>query len=397
MTGVPEPLLNLADFIRLVHSEIRSRLSRLQGLPPDLPPPPALAESSLSAWSPDLPALHGSIQAFFGLNSINPPEAGEKVEAYARRLRRAWLESSRQIIFHTSGSTGRPKPSPHSEMMLRQEMAAAAALFPGARRIAAAVPLLHSYGFVFGLLLPKALEIEGIDLPPLPGLLTNMLQPGDLLVGFPLLFSRLSGPVPATTRALSSTSPCPESLFEQMRGHGFEAFSEIYGSSETGAMAARFAPGPFELLSYWRRLDDDHLTREPCGGALPRLGCGPGLVYPLPDHLRWSGQRRFEPVGRRDQAVQVGGVNVYPGRVAELIGSHPQVMDCAVRLMGPEEGERLKAFVVPRPGADENKIRRELSGLFRSRLDPPERPGSLVFGQALPRSISGKAADWAIS
>jgi acyl-CoA synthetase (AMP-forming)/AMP-acid ligase II len=49
--------------------------------------------------------------------------------------------------------------------------------------------------------------------------------------------------------------------------------------------------------------------------------------------------------------VQVAGVNVWPQRVAEALRAHPDVLDAVVRPMRADEGERLKAFVVPRPDA----------------------------------------------
>jgi acyl-coenzyme A synthetase/AMP-(fatty) acid ligase len=86
--------------------------------------------------------------------------------------------------------------------------------------------------------------------------------------------------------------------------------------------------------------------------------------------------------------LQVWGVNVCPERVAETIRSHPDVTDCKVRLMRPDEGTRLKAFVVleePEDGAieDNGDARREL-----------KRPASLTFGAGVPRNEQGKVADW---
>ena len=103
--------------------------------------------------------------------------------------------------------------------------------------------------------------------------------------------------------------------------------------------------------------------------------------------------------GRRDRAVQVGGTNVYPDRVARVLRAHPKVADCAVRLMRPEEGWRLKAFVVPdgvSAGAigDPADLRRELRRWLRDKVEASERPGSITLGAVLPLDDQGKAADW---
>jgi 4-coumarate--CoA ligase len=113
--------------------------------------------------------------------------------------------------------------------------------------------------------------------------------------------------------------------------------------------------------------------------------------------LRWCGERSFRPDGRIDAAVQVGGVNVFPAYVADVLRMHPQVADASVRLMRADEGARLKAFVVPRAeDADADALARDLDAFAAARLHAPERPAAYTFGARLPRQASGKAADWII-
>jgi 4-coumarate--CoA ligase (photoactive yellow protein activation family) len=263
-----------------------------------------------------------------------------------------------------------------------------AALFQDRARVVAVVPLLHSYGLVFGLLVPKILNVPALDLPPLPT--AAAWRGGDLLVAFPMFVERLGQgpPPPKDVLLLSATAPCPDRLFQETRAWGFAGLCEIYGASETGQVGFRRDPGPFSLWSYWRRAGHSRLARSlPSGGE---------ALYDLPDRLDWRGPRLFLPSGRLDQAVQVAGVNVYPERVAGLIREHPQVEFCLVRPMTEAEGGRLKAFVVLRPGARAEDIRRELAAEFRRRLSPPERPASLTFGTEPPRSVFGKFSDWEI-
>ena len=54
--------------------------------------------------------------------------------------------------------------------------------------------------------------------------------------------------------------------------------------------------------------------------------------------------------------MRVAGFNIYPARVREVLLSHPAVADVSVRLMRASEGERLKAFVVPRDGTDWDRL-----------------------------------------
>lgn len=102
----------------------------------------------------------------------------------------------------------------------------------------------------------------------------------------------------------------------------------------------------------------------------------------------------FSLCGRLDEAVQVGGTNVFPARMRQVLLDHPEVADAQVRLMRPEEGSRLKAFVVPSTGADLDVLRSELWRWTESRLTAPERPKAFTLGHQLPRSAMGKLSDW---
>ncbi len=44
--------------------------------------------------------------------------------------------------------------------------------------------------------------------------------------------------------------------------------------------------------------------------------------------------------------MQVAGINLYPERIAGIIREYPGVAEAEVRLMRPDEGDRLKAFIV---------------------------------------------------
>jgi len=69
---------------------------------------------------------------------------------------------------------------------------------------------------------------------------------------------------------------------------------------------------------------------------------------------------------------------------------YPGVKACAIRLMRPEEGRRLKAFVVleaDRP-AFEAWVAKQFEG--------PEELASLTYGTELPVNAQGKLSDWKI-
>ena len=113
-----------------------------------------------------------------------------------------------------------------------------------------------------------------------------------------------------------------------------------------------------------------------------------------PDVVAMAGARPFRVRDRHDGAVQVGGSNVYPVRIAKMLESHPLVAQARVRL-APEQGGRLKALVVPRnPASDADGVRQELEGWIASHLSVPERPRSVVVAARLPIGALGKDGDW---
>lgn len=323
--------------------------------------------------------------------------AGLTEEGWAGDILAAWLASSRTVVFRTSGSTGEAVPCPQAGELLVQDARGLAEVFQGRSRVVTLVPLHHVYGFFFSILLPKGLGAPMLEMPPVPSdSLLAALRPGDLLVAFPLFWKALADHglrLPEGVHGVTSTGPCPPEVIHALLAQGLERMSEVYGSSETGGLGIRHAPeDPYTLFPFWTPYPEDdpqpaNLTRTLDSGEV----LGPIV---LPDLVHWENRRQFRPLRRTDKAVQVGGVNVYPERVAAVMAGHPMVRECAVRLMRPEEGVRLKAFVVPVDGAQENDIRRELKTWMAARLGSAEIPKSLTFGTALPINAMGKAADW---
>lgn len=303
------------------------------------------------------------------------------------------------IVFMTSGSTGIPTSCPQPFALLAQEIEAQAQIFTTRSRILTLVPRHHIYGFLFSVLLPKALDIPVVDLPPIPTTsMTEKMRDGDLVIAFPMFWkamSQLEAIFPEGVHGVTSTGPCPAKVICSLLPQGLSRMTEVYGSSETGGMGTRNHPDDaYTLLPFWQPHPREvknpaQLMRSMPNGEI----IGP---YGLPDHVAWEDARRFRPIKRTDKAVQVAGTNVYPEKVMKLINSHPLVVQCTARLMRPEEGDRLKAFIVPSPQVSEEAARRELRKWMEQNLAPVEIPKSITFGESLPANAMGKTADWEI-
>jgi len=335
------------------------------------------------------------------------------VEDYllARRTLAGWLDIATaglehwdgELTFRTSGSTGEPKRCAHALAALEQEAASLATLFPGRRRLLLAVPSHHIYGFLFGVLLPRHLGIDPAQVVSvrarLPSQLARHVLPGDLVVGHPQFWQAAVGAdiaaataFPADVIGVSSTAPCPDAVAERAQTAGLRLV-QVYGASETGGLGWRaWHRDAYRLLPHIERTpdsDDSLLRRGPDGAA---------QLLRAQDGLRWCGPATFTLGARRDAAVQVGGINVFPEQVRQALLTHPLVEDAAVRLMRPDEGQRLKAFIVPRAGAEADAgLVQALRSWIDANLAAPERPKAITLGRSIPRGALGKPADWSLA
>lgn len=100
-------------------------------------------------------------------------------------------------------------------------------------------------------------------------------------------------------------------------------------------------------------------------------------------------QGRLYIDGRKRELIISGGVNVYPAEVEEVLRDHPDVLDAAV--VGAEDaewGERVCAFIAPRPGASPTE--EAIVQWAREQLAGPKVPRDVRFVTELPRNPTGK-------
>jgi len=99
---------------------------------------------------------------------------------------------------------------------------------------------------------------------------------------------------------------------------------------------------------------------------------------------------RLKVLGRLDELVISGGVNVHPGEVEAVLAAHPAVAEVAVAgRPDPEWGQRVTAFVVPADPAAPPTLA-GLRAFARERLAAAKVPRELVLVPSLPRGASGK-------
>ena len=402
-----KPLLSRGALALVLRSLIEAELRNVRGRRNQ--PQPALSGPLLHHWSDNLQLGVGGLDcdslellslAAATNEMFHLHEAGDEASLMSAHRFGDWLDSIefawrsgvKHVTFMTSGSTGRPKRCTHVAAHLHVEIEALAAHWSDRRRVVGLVPAHHIYGFLFTAMLPDRLGVPCLAAQDLgPSYFAGEIQAGDLVVSFPEHWAYLQRSLPRWPSGVDgvvSTAPCPPSLIIELQAQGLARMTEVYGSSETAGVAWRDAPdAPYRLMPQWRFVD-------PLDEAAPVLVHVSGLHAPLMDHIKRSEPDEFHLAGRRDGLVQVGGINVSPAAVADRLRGQPGVSAATVRLMRPEEGRRLKAFLVPDRGVDIEILRSRIVAWSAAHLSTAERPGSIVLGESLPVDVLGKATDW---
>jgi long-chain acyl-CoA synthetase len=97
----------------------------------------------------------------------------------------------------------------------------------------------------------------------------------------------------------------------------------------------------------------------------------------------------FYITDRKKDLIIVGGFNVFPREIEELLHQHPKVKEgVAIGVPDPYAGERIKVFAVLKEG--ETATEAELIAFFRERLTRYKVPAAVEFRDQLPKSMIGK-------
>jgi long-chain acyl-CoA synthetase len=143
---------------------------------------------------------------------------------------------------------------------------------------------------------------------------------------------------------------------------------------EAGEIATR---GPHVMKGYFRRTD---ATAERIRD---------GWLY-TGDVGRRDGDGYYYHLGRKDDMIITGGLNVYPAEVENMLCDHPAVQEAVVfPIPEPRRGQVIGAAVVLSQG--QKVAEKELLGFLRANLASFKVPQQIVVRDSLPRTATGKA------
>ena len=97
---------------------------------------------------------------------------------------------------------------------------------------------------------------------------------------------------------------------------------------------------------------------------------------------------------RIKRMIVTSGYNVYPSQLENIIDGHEKVLySCVVGVKDPYKMQKVKAFVVLRPGVEPNDaVREELMAHCRENIAKYAMPYEIEFREELPKTLVGKVA-----
>jgi long-chain acyl-CoA synthetase len=138
--------------------------------------------------------------------------------------------------------------------------------------------------------------------------------------------------------------------------------------------------GPQVMLGYWNRPEEDKNVFRTIDGRRYFLTGDIG-------HMDEDGF--FVITDRKKDMVLVGGFNVYPRDVEDILFQHPKVAVVAVvGVPDAHSGEAVKAFIQLKPG--ETATVEEIQAFCKENMAGYKRPKHIEFRDALPMSNVGK-------
>ena len=158
-----------------------------------------------------------------------------------------------------------------------------------------------------------------------------------------------------------------------MRVVSLEDPKKDLGVEEAGELAVR---GPQVMAGYWNQPDETQMVLKD------------GWLY-TGDIAKVDKDGYTYIVDRKKDIILVGGFNVYPREVEEVLYTHPDILEAAVIGVPDDKlGEIVKAFVVAKPGTKPQEV--DIIDFVRSHIAHFKAPRSVEFVDTLPKTLVGK-------
>lgn len=359
----------------------------------------------------------------------NPAEAGSRAETRSAAEAGApgIQESDVAVYLYTSGTTGRPKGAMLSHFNLISNALSTGdflRITPDDVHVCV-LPLFHTLAATVCMLMPicyggTIILVEQF----VPNIVLDLIEEhrATVFTGVPsmyVVFINMADLAKTRLRSLrlclSGGAPLPTQVLEAWDDLTGIPLVEGYGLSEASPVVSvnpvdgRRKPGSVGLpiTNVEVRILDEDGNEVPTGTVGEICVKGPNVMsgyvgrpQDTAEVLRggWlhTGDLGYRDedgyifiVDRKKDMIIVGGLNVYPREIEEVLYRHPAVKEAAViGVPHPVKGEVPVAFIAPKEGAAVDE--KEMLRFLRERLANYKVPASIEVRDSLPKTSTGK-------
>jgi long-chain acyl-CoA synthetase len=332
------------------------------------------------------------------------------------------------LLLYTSGTSGKPKG-----VMLTHGNLTANILqihewvhFTRADVLLGVLPQFHTFGLTVLTLLPLAAGLKTVySARFVPHRIVKLIREHrpTVLVAIPSMYGALLHVKDAKAEdfaslryVVSGGEPLPQAVFDGFRERFNVTINEGYGLTETSPVTNWCRPEEWRPHSVGRALPriDQRISDLNTGADLPP-GADGEVIMRGPNIMRGYFKRPEETAaafdargffktgdigrldddghlyitGRLKEMIIVGGENVFPREIEEVLNQHPAVgASGVIGVMDPIRGELPAALVELKEGATASE--KELVVWCTQRLAGYKVPRSVTIVPALPRNATGK-------
>ncbi|AYC30154.1 fatty acid--CoA ligase family protein [Paenisporosarcina cavernae] len=357
-----------------------------------------------------------------------------KVKAFSQLLMGATPDSLPEevsqddtaVILYTSGTTGRPKGAmlTHGNLYSNARDTADYLHFTAEDRVIATLPVFHVFALTVVVNAPLIKGATILLVPkfsPQDVFATARAHKATVFAGVPTMYNFLyqfpegqASDFDTLRLAISGGSSLPVALLHNFEDKFNVRISEGYGLSEASPVTC-FNPldrdrKPGSIGTSIMNVENkvvDELGEEVAVGEVGELIVrGPNVMkgyYKMPeessatirdgwlytgDLAKKDEEGYFYIVDRKKDLVIVGGYNVYPREVEEVLFAHPGIVEAAViGLPDADFGEAVYAYVVKK---DDALTEEDLYAYCQEHLAKYKVPRKFEFLAELPKNTTGK-------
>lgn len=335
-------------------------------------------------------------------------------------------ENETAIILYTSGTTGRPKGAMLTHRNLYSNASdVGVSGVSSSDRVVATLPVFHVFALTVVVNAPLVKGATIILMPRFsPGEVFKAVkeQQATIFAGVPTMYNFMVQ-YPEATRedfssirlAISGGASLPVALLENFEEKFQVKVSEGYGLSEASPVTCfnpldrERVPGSIgtSILNVENKVIDELGDEVPVGQVGELIVRGDNVMkgyYKMPeesaaalrdgwlytgDLARKDEDGYFYIVDRKKDLIIVGGYNVYPREVEEVLFTHRDLVEAAVLgVPDPNFGEEVLAYVVAKDGV--NVTEEQLIAFCEKRLAKYKVPKRIEFLDELPKNTTGK-------